>query len=287
MARSTWPAPPKRKAGSQTGRGGKSFDVQVIGLNAVIEHMLGFAYLFDDFAHQILSVSAEIGVEEAQRFVQVKTGATQRSIGKDNVIYQPGGIWSIIYGPTTLYSPFLEYGTHRSAAFPFMTPSADIVERIFVPSVIAFLDLLAGGSLGTGGLGARALNSPQVRGSFTRLRSFLYTGSKFLGDISVFGGRGLFGPLRSTMLGAAKALGDVSSIMNNTMATRVTNRLSGRVTGKIIGYGSSSLSYSRTYSAFPGGSSGHRIYSRIAGRFGVSSLRLPGTTSLGFGRPGG
>jgi hypothetical protein len=93
----------------------------------------------------------------------------------------------------------------------------------------------------------------------------------------VFGGRSFLGPIRTRMYHLARSIGDVSSVMNGTLNTRISNRLSGRVTGRIVGYGSASLSSGKTYSAFPGGEGGRRVYQRVVGRatnIGGSSLRL-------------
>lgn len=269
------------------GAGSDVFIFELVGLNVVAEHFENFASAVPGFAYDILDVVSDIGMEEAREMVgwdrgrrfQNRTGETRRSINKSpGVIAKPNiGEWSVRYGPTTFYAPFLEYGTSHARPYPFMLPSGDLAEAILYSSVHAFLDLLVRGGDGMVGInggrvGGRALSDPRIKGSFTGLRSALYSSAKALGDISVFGGRGVFGPLRSSMYSLARGLGDVSSIMNRTIGTRITNRLGGRVTGRIIGFGSHSLSYSRTYSAFPGGSGGHRVYQRIAGRFGKTGL---------------
>lgn len=282
----------RRPAGSLAG--GANYDVAIIGLDTVINHLLGFANEFGSFAYQIVDVSADIGVDEAKRLVRVDTGATRDSIKKDPMVSTAmQGIWKQAYGPETFYAPYLEFGTVHTVqsggswhtqAYPFMTPSADLVERAFVPAVVGFLDLLAGGQGGgANGHAAPINNHPRVKGSFTNIRSFLYSGAKALGDVSVFGGRELFGPIRASMYKLARALGDVSSTMNATMGQRVTHRLAGRATGHILGYGSASLSFGKTYSSFPGGAAGHRIYQRAAGHLGVGGVGFGG---LGFSPSG-
>ena len=90
---------------------------------------------------------------------------------------------------------------------------------------------------------------------------------KALGDVSVFGGRGIIGPARGRMIGLARLIGDTSSFMSNTIGQRITMRLRGRATGHIIGFGSASLSHGASYSASAGGAGGRRIYQRVAGRY--------------------
>ena len=284
----------RRLIGNLKSRGGGSdvFIFELIGINVLAQHFEVLAQAFPSFAFGILDVVSDIGIEEAREMVgwtgdlrfQNRTGETRRSINKSpGVIAKPAiGEWSVRYGPTTFYAPFLEYGTVHARPYPFMLPSADLVEVILFSSVNAWINLIITGSdgpvgfAGGGGHGARALNDPRIKGSFSGIRSYLYSTAKALGDISVLGGRGILGPLRGQMYALARGLGDISSIMNRTISTRITNRLGGRVTGRIIGFGSHSLSYSRSYSAFPGGSGGHRVYQRIAGQWGVGS-HLGGT----------
>ena len=284
--RSSPPRDPHRRLignRSHLGPGTDAFMVEIQGANALADHFYGFAASWNTFAVQLLDVSSDIGIEEAQRLVHVDTGQTRDSINKSpGVTVKADGEWSVRYGPTTFYAPFLEYGTIRTRPYPFMIPSGDLAEAAFVPAVLGVLNILTNSQLGSGGglsAGGRVLGDQRIRGSFTGLRSWLYSTEKFLGDVAVFGGRSFIGPVRGLMLSLARALGDVSSIMNSTINTRVSNRLHGRVTGHIIGFGSASLSFSKTYSAFPGGASGHRIYQRIAGRyskvgFSTSAYRL-------------
>ena len=248
-----------------------AFVLEIQGANVVTEYLLGAAGIMDSFFPQILDVSADIGIDHARKLVQVDTGATRDSINSSPGVWAKPerGEWSIRFGPTTFYAPFLEYGTVKNAPFPFMHPAGDLAGNGFVRATEAFVNMLVSGRIFSGGGAAgEALSDPRVSSSITGMRSFLYTTSKALGDISVFtGGRDFFGPIRGTMLGLAKGLGDVSSIMTRTVGGRITNRLTGRVTGRIIGFGSASFSGGNTYSAFVGGSAGHRIYQRAAGRY--------------------
>ena len=259
---------------------------EIQGANAVIEHLYGAASVFPDFLVQVLDVSADIGIDEARKLVRVDTGATRDSINKEPGVWAKPerGEFSIRYGPTTFYAPFLEYGTVHAQAYPFMIPSADVVQPLFYGAVMAFVDYITTGRIsGASGIKSRVLSQPGPSRAITSMRSFLYTGSKFLGDIAIFTQPRAFGPSRAMMLGMARALGDISSVMTSTIGSRVTHRLSGRVSGRIIGFGSRSLSHSESYSAFVGGASGHRIYQRAVGRYtnlGLSSNNLPG--NVGF-----
>lgn len=264
------------------GPGANGYLVSVEGANVLADHLYVMGQVIDPFATQLLDVVSDIGIAEARNLVRIRTGATFMSINKSpGVIRKPErGEWSVRYGPTTFYAALLEYGTVHAQPYPYMIPSADLIEPLFFRSIIEFVNLIDKGVMGWGNSsGGLTFSHPQVRGSFSGIRSFLYDSSKALGDLSVLGGRGLFGPIRALELRLARGLGDLSSIMNRTIGQRVTNRLGGRVTGHIIGYGSHSLSYSKTYSAFPGGSSGHRVYQRLAGHFGPSSLNLGSAVS--------
>jgi HK97 gp10 family phage protein len=68
------------------------------------------------------------GVADAKSRVAVDTGATRDSIGPDG----EGG-----YGADTDYAEFLEFGTSDTAPQPFIGPSADEAESVFVAGIIA------------------------------------------------------------------------------------------------------------------------------------------------------
>lgn len=59
-------------------------------------------------------------VADAQQLAPVDTGATKSSIYAS---FADGGLSAEI-GPTTHYAPYLEHGTVRSPAQPFMYPAA-------------------------------------------------------------------------------------------------------------------------------------------------------------------
>lgn len=280
--------PNKRIMGnrSRSGPGSSVLVAEVQGVNVLSEHFWALSELVPSFAVQLLDVTSDIGIEHARELVRVDTGTTRDSINKSPGVIQKEnkGEWSVRYGPTTFYAPFLEYGTRHMHPYPFMIPSGDLAEKVFFASVLAFLDLFdtdtGGTGFGGGNIDAgRALSDPRVRGSISGFRSFLYSQAKFLGDVSVFGGRGLIGPLRSKMYLLARSIGDVTSIVGGTLGMRISRRLSGRTMGRIVGYGSASLSFGKTYSAFPGGEGGRRVYQRVVGRttnIGFSGLRFGG-----------
>lgn len=282
--------PNKRIMGNRGSRGPGTnlYSVELQGFNVLAEHFLAMSELAEPFFIQLLDVVGDIGIERAREFVPYDTGETHDSINSAPGVIGKGhkGEWSIRYGPTTFYAPFLEYGTVNMAPRAFMIPSGDLAERVLLASINAFLNLFntnSGGSgFGSGDVEAgQALRHPRVRGTVGSFRSSLYHNAKFLGDVSVFGGRSIIGPARARMYHLARGLGDVSSIINGTLNQRISHRLSGRATGRIVGFGSASLSYGRTYSAFPGGEGGRRVYQRVVGR----SVNL-GSSSLNFGNLG-
>lgn len=282
--------PNKRIMGNQKrfGPGTTSYMVELQGVNVLSDHFMGMALAAQDFFPQLLDVVGDIGVERARELVPVLTGDTYRSINSDPGVISKGqkGEWSIRYGPTTFYSPFLEYGTRFMSPRPFMIPSADLAEVVFIQSILAFLKLFdtnnAGRGFGAGNpVAGQALKDPRVQGSISGVRNLLYSQVKFLGDVSVFGGREFLGPIRGRMLFLAKGLGDVSSIMRGALNQRITRRLQGRAFGRLQGFGSASLSHSQSYSGFPGGEGGRRIYQRSVGR--VSSIGLGRLSSFEFG----
>jgi HK97 gp10 family phage protein len=74
----------------------------------------------------------------AHVLVPVDTGATDNSIGTDI------GELSFVVGPTTEYAPYVEQGTSRMSAEPFMGPAFDQ----HLPSIEAAAGDLVGSVLG-------------------------------------------------------------------------------------------------------------------------------------------
>ena len=286
------PFPKKYSKMSRSPLGVVESYVEVQGMEVLYDHFVAAAALVDVTMPEILNVVGDLGVEEARRLAPYDTGATHDSItivgGSSKSSSGTFGFralgesqWWVEVGPETFYSPFLEYGTVYMTPRPFMLPALDLMELILQASVSAVMNAVAEGqSAGSGGGSAYAnmvMSDPRVSNPFSSIRSHLYSGAKFMGDLSILGGRQVFGPLRTAMYGAARTLGDVGSIMNQTLSSRISNRLSGRVTGRLIGFGSASLSFGKTYSAFPGGSGGHRLYQRFAG----SHTSLAGVSTYG------
>ena len=279
---------PSRIMGNQKrfGPGTTAYVTELQGVNVLSEHFWAMAELGNSFFPQLLDVVGDIGVDRAKELVPV-SGITEEghvhtreTINKDpGVISKPHkGEFSVRYGPTTFYSPFLEYGTRFMAPRPFMIPSGDLAEVVFFRSIVAFLQLFdtftGGQGFGSGDpIAGQALNDPKIRSTVGGFRSLLYSTAKFLGDISVFGGREFIGPARGRMYSLAQKLGDVSSVTRGAIGTRITRRLQGRAIGRLAGFGSASLSFGKSYSAFPGGEGGRRVYQRAIGR----------GSSIGFG----
>lgn len=284
--------PNKRIMGNRKGRGPgtTAYIVEVQGANALADHFWAIGEFYPTFAPALLEVVGELGIETARKYVPYRSGATYESINMEPGVIGKGNIgeYSIRFGPTTFYSPFLEYGTIFMAPRPFMGPAGDLAEIVTIKSVIEFIKLVdsnAGGmgfGSGSGGEVSQVLGDSRIRSPFTGIRTFLYSTSKFLGDVAVFGGRELVGPVRRSALMLGRMTGDVSSVMSGTISTRVSNRLRGRAIGHITGFGSASISFEKTYSAFPGGSSGHRIYSRVVGRYSNVGFSRINSGNFGF-----
>lgn len=273
---------------SNLGPGTTAYVTELQGFNVLADHFWAMAELAPDFFTQLLDVTSDIGIEYARELVPVSAITDEEHLHtRDSINKRPGvidkghrGEWSVRFGPTTYYAAYIEYGTRYMAPRPFMIPAGDLAEKVLFASVDAFLNLFdtdnGGFGIGGGDLNAsRAFSDSRVKGSIGSARSFLYSSAKFLGDVSVFGGRDIIGPARGVMYSLAKGLGDVNAVMRGQLNTRISRRLSGRATGRIAGYGSASLSTGTTYSAFPGGEGGRRVYQRAVGRFtnlGVSGL---------------
>lgn len=67
----------------------------------------------------------------AKQIVPVKTGNLRRSI---HSVFENGGLRGIV-GPSVLYGKFVEFGTRRMAARPYMRPAAEAVLPRFADAV--------------------------------------------------------------------------------------------------------------------------------------------------------
>lgn len=74
---------------------------------------------------------------DVQRLAQMRapyeTGALKNSIGVTFGGNAHGA--SATIGPTVHYAPYLEYGTHKMAAQPYMRPAADAVAPSFAQAI--------------------------------------------------------------------------------------------------------------------------------------------------------
>lgn len=68
---------------------------------------------------------------KAKGMVPVKTGTLRRSI---HSVFQNGGLTGIV-GPSVNYGAFVEFGTRRMAARPYMRPAAEAVLPKFAEAV--------------------------------------------------------------------------------------------------------------------------------------------------------
>lgn len=238
-----------------------TFEVQ--GLETLVEHWFTVAVLTDALTPGVLDFYADVITHNARQFVRKDTWATHDSINKGNgVIRSAIGDYSVWIGAETIQARFLEFGTVNMPAFPFMIPAIDMVEKDFIR---AFGDIAKIADTVTGQVSLRGDvgKDGRIRSPISGLRSGLYSISKFLGDVSVFGGREFLSPIRGFALRAARGLGDVNAIMQGAAGMRISRRLRGRATGRLAGFGSASLTFGKTYTASLGG---QRIYNRFAGR---------------------
>lgn len=75
---------------------------------------------------------ATLDVEaKSKALAPVKTGALRRSI---HSVFTNGGLTGIV-GPSVLYGKFVEFGTRRMGARPYMRPAAEQVLPRFVDAV--------------------------------------------------------------------------------------------------------------------------------------------------------
>lgn len=91
-------------------------------------------------AETIVRKTVNDAVRLAKRFSPVDTGATRNSIGADFTTTDTSVTGE--YGPTTEYSPHLEYGTWKTPPRPFIGASSDAVEPAFLSAAHRLPNLL-------------------------------------------------------------------------------------------------------------------------------------------------
>ena len=258
------------------GRGSfKRVTFEVQGLETLVEHWFTVAALTDALTPGVLDFYADVITHNARQFVRKDTWATHDSINKGNGVIRSGmGDYSVWIGAETIQARFLEFGTVNMPAYPFMIPAIDMVEKDFIRAfgdIAKIADTVTGQASLRGDVG----RDGRIRSPISSLRSGLYSVSKVLGDISVFGGREFLSPIRAFALQGARMIGDVNSLMSGAVGMRVSHRLRGRATGRLQGFGSASLSASRTYTGSLGG---QRVYNRLVGRISapIVSTRIGG-----------
>jgi hypothetical protein len=218
-----------------------------------------FVGLFGGFLEQTAKAIHEPNRDTGDTYESITAG---QEPGQAPFVFFTDDGPSVDIGPSTLYSPFLEFGfVHwRTGDFiinPFMIPAADATSPLFFDAFVQMAEIAANRTTFSGAAGAG--NAP-----FGAFRGFLYNYSKFLGDIQVFGS---FGPgvaaSRGAALKGARGLGDIQSGMTGAIGTRVTHRFIGRFAAQGIST-SISASLSGPSSSYIGSS--NRLYNRIRGQ---------------------
>ena len=248
--------------------------IEVQGLNAVIENFFTIAELTHQLTPGLVYFFDDTVFHNARQFVRKKTWATHDSIHSSGPIMSGSGDFSAWISAESIAARFLEFGTINMPAYPFMLPAVDMIEKDFIRAFVEIAKIPD--QLSRTGLSGDVGRDSRVRSPISALRSGLYSTSKFLGDISVLGGRSTLSPIRGFALSMARLLGDMNAAMTGQIATRFSTRLRGRATGRLAGFGSASLTASKTYSgSFTGG---QRIYNRLVGRISspIISTNFPG-----------
>ena len=79
-------------------------------------------------------------VRGAQQCAPVDTGALRASIGMDTL-----DALAVAVGPTVHYAPYLEYGTYKMAARPYMGPAGDAAIPLLEQAMEQIADQILGG----------------------------------------------------------------------------------------------------------------------------------------------
>lgn len=257
-----------------------SMTITIQGARAVEQHFAAVALATRVMAPFFVGLFGGLLQETAKAIHEPHrdSGDTYNSItagqvpGQSPHVFLADGGPAVDVGPNTLYAPFQEFGfihwqTGNFIINPFMVPAADAVAPLFFDAFIQMAEIAANRTTFTG----QASTGNALFGQF---RGFLYSYSKFLGDVQVFGS---FGPgiarSRGVALKSARILGDVDAGMRGAIGRRFTHRFVGRFAAQGI---STSISASLTGPSASYIGSSSRLYNRIRGRAFGRGLGLGG-----------
>lgn len=247
--------------------GGLQFRATIQGLNVVSAHAQAVEAMLPGAIGVIHSVTGRFSVAEARRAITemgaVDTGDTRDSI-HFRLVTNPG-IAATEIGPTTFYSPLIEFGLGPHFPFgprAFMSESFSVV----LPHHLAALRELAMVAAGPAKGIRNKHYSGEVNSFLSAFRNHLYTVEKQIGDIVPMGGAFNFRlpgqGLREGMLLFARGLGDIQAVVGSAVGARFLRRLQGRVTGRLVGIGSNTIFANRMVGARI--SLAEREYNKIA-----------------------
>lgn len=247
------------------------------GHRVLAEDMYTMALLMPPLVAETVRFFGSVLVDVAREVhtPNIDTRATYDSIsagpvpGGPAMIFPVGLGTGIDVGPFTTYAPLLEFGFVHvgSGEFifnPFMVPATDIITPVFFDTMIQLAEIA---QFRRTLVGPAAL-SP-ASGILSGLRGGLYSASKFIGDVQVFGFRGL-SSVRGGLLVAAQSLGDVNATMRGAIGHRISRRVVGRFAGRGL-HANVSTTLSGPGRKWTGTSM--RIYNRISGRGFGAALR--------------
>ena len=213
-----------------------------------------------------ISLMAEYA--RALHFPNIETQATYDSIDASPVVPIANGAAAQM-SVATEQAKFLEFGFvhYRTGDFifnPFMIPAADAVAPMYVNALVQFMEVASFRKFFTGPAAESGGNE-----ALASVRNYLYSYSKYAGDIQVLGFGGLSSS-RGQAIRGAKTIGNIQAAQQGTIVNRISRLGVGRVGGSVLRsgqFGGASVLSGPT----------GRIYNRLSGRaFGgsLSGFRL-------------
>ncbi len=201
-------------------------------------------------------IMAEVarGIHEPHKL----SGATYDSIESSGLMSMHGAYFAQV-SVATPQAQFQEFGFvhHWSGQWisnPFMLPAADATTPFFVDAVNQVLSIAGNLRFFPSGGIAQASPANDMLGT---VRKFLYSYSKFAGDIQVLGFSGLSAS-RGIAVKGAKGIGNIQAVRTGSIGGRLGRLGGGRL-------GSSAFRGGNFGGGLTSGPSG-RIYNRISGR---------------------
>jgi len=106
------------------------FDLDFSGVDRVMDKLTTISEDLKPAVHMVMESNVRKMYVLARHLVPVRTGFLQRTI-----YWQPTGLMEFVFGAAAPYAAYVEYGTSRMAARPFLRPAVISVQPELIRNI--------------------------------------------------------------------------------------------------------------------------------------------------------